>query len=121
MENSSPPPFEPLTTPRGGLVFFASLLAGTALAIPEAVDDQYNAAEDVVLNTLAGPVISADFDDDQGTVVPVFEGDWDYLDRMENQLGADDVYPVDGAGRAWNSEGFEVASSTVGQIGRAHV
>ncbi len=114
MENSSPPPFEPLTTPRGGLVLFASLLAGAALAIPEAVDDQYNAAEDVVLNTLAGPVISADFDDDQGTVVPVFDGDWDYLDRMENQLGADDVYPVDGAGRAWNSEGFEVASSTVG-------
>ena len=95
------------------------LLTRTVLAVPVATDDRYNAAEDVVLNTLTGPIISADFDNNLGGVVAVFDGDWDYLDRMENQLGADHDYPVDGAGLAWNSPGFEVASSTVGPWGSA--
>ena len=77
------------------------LTTGVALAVPEVVDDQYDAAEDVVLNTLAGPVISADFDNNGGAVVPVFDGDWDYLDQMENQVGADHSYP------GWGRPGVE--------------
>ncbi len=114
MENSSPPPCRPTMILGWIPCAILCLTAGVALAVPEVVDDQYDAAEDVVLNTLAGPVISADFDNNGGAVVPVFDGDWDYLDQMENQVGADHSYPVDGAGRAWNSPGFEVSSSTVG-------
>ncbi|MCH2062689.1 MAG: Ig-like domain-containing protein [Roseibacillus sp.] len=78
------------------------------------MDDRYDATEDLVLNTQSGPIISVDFDTNSGGVVPVFDGDWDYLDALENQIGANDSYPVDDAGRSWNSVDFEVGSSSIG-------
>ncbi|HAO96300.1 MAG TPA: hypothetical protein DCQ96_09575, partial [Verrucomicrobiales bacterium] len=93
------------------------LLTITAASAPVAVDDQYQTAEDLVLNTQSGPLISTDLDSSSQTITPAFDGDWDYLDKMENQLGADMGYPVDGFGRDWNSVDFDVGSSTVGPWG----
>ena len=93
------------------------LLTITAAAAPVAVDDQYQTGEDLVLNTQSGPLISTDLDSTTNTINPVFDGDWDYLDQLENQLGAGMGYPVDGFGRDWNSVDFDVGSSTVGPWG----
>ena len=41
-------------------------------------------------------------------------GTWDYLDRIENELGANQGYPEDGDGDQWNSPDFDVATSEVG-------
>ena len=90
------------------------MLASVAVAAPVAVDDQYQATEDLVLNTQSGPLISTDLDSSGGTINPLFDGEWYYLDQLENQLGAGMSYPVDGSGRDWNSIDFEVATSTVG-------
>ena len=90
------------------------LIAAVGLAVPVAVDDSYDATEDLILNTRSGPIISADFDQSSGGVVPEFEGEWDYLDRLENQLGANHDYPTDDAGRVWSSVDFDIASSSVG-------
>ena len=92
----------------------ATMLASVAVAAPVAVDDQYQATEDLVLNTQSGPLISTDLDSSGGTINPLFDGEWYYLDQLENQLGAGMSYPVDGSGRDWNSIDFEVATSTVG-------
>ena len=93
------------------------LLTITAASAPVAVDDQYQTAEDLVLNTQSGPLISTDLDSSSQTINPAFDGDWDYLDQLENQLGAGMGYPVDGFGRDWNSVDFDVGSSTVGPWG----
>ncbi|MEC9056610.1 MAG: hypothetical protein VX633_14955, partial [Verrucomicrobiota bacterium] len=113
MENFNPYFFCP-RIPAWAVAPLGVLLAATGLAVPVAVDDRYDATEDLVLNTRSGPIISVDFDTNSGGAVPAFEGEWAYLDRLENQLGADHDYPSDGAGRAWNSVDFEVASSSVG-------
>ena len=84
-----------------------------ALAVPVAVDDRYQATEDLILNTESGPLISTDLDTNPDTINPLFESEWYYLDRLENQLGASMSYPVDGAGRDWKSIGFDVTTSDV--------
>ena len=113
MENSNPYFICP-RIPAWAVAFVGILIAAAGLAVPVAVDDSYDATEDLVLNTRSGPIISADFDQSSGGVVPEFEGEWDYLDRLENQLGANHDYPADDAGRVWSSVDFDVASSSVG-------
>jgi hypothetical protein len=90
------------------------LVSSILHAAPVAVDDSYEIGEDLTLNTQSGPVISADFDTGVGQFSPTFDGDWNYLDRMENSEGAGESYPVDGAARTWNSIDFEVSTSTLG-------
>lgn len=90
------------------------LVSSVLHAAPVAVDDSYEIGEDLTLNTQSGPVISADFDTGAGQFSPTFDGDWDYLDRMENSEGAGESYPVDGAARTWNSIDFDVSTSTIG-------
>ena len=88
MENSNPYFFCP-RIPAWAVVPLGVLLAAAGLAVPVAVDDRYDATEDLVLNTRSGPIISVDFDRNSGGALPEFEGEWAYLDRLENQLGAD--------------------------------
>ena len=92
-------------------------LTVTAAAVPVAVDDSYSTVEDLSLNTQSGPLISTDLDSSGNLILPTFDGEWDYLDRIENQLGSGMGYPVDGFGRDWNSVDFDVGSSTVGPWG----
>jgi hypothetical protein len=85
-------------------------LATSTWALPLASNDVYVATEDIPLNAGAGPLIDVDFD-------PVsfgWGGDWDYLDRLENRLGANHSYPTDAAGRNWLDPDFDSASSSVG-------
>lgn len=62
--------------------------------------------------TGGGTILEATFDS-AGTP-PIITADWDYLDRLENENGANHGYPVDGSGNAWNSIAFDPGSSTIG-------
>lgn len=65
----------------------------------------------VTLPEIGGFAVDADFD---GIGTSVLGAQWDFLDRLENENGRNDDYPVDASGRDWNEEDFEVATSTVG-------
>ncbi|MFP6897333.1 MAG: hypothetical protein VCA38_12080 [Roseibacillus sp.] len=71
----------------------------------------------VDLPTLGGPIINGTFDDAGPT--SVISGNWDYLDRIENELGANQSYPDDGDGNEWYSPDFDVATSEIGPWGSA--
>ena len=114
MENSKPSSSPSCIPARWVSAFPGLLFVAAGFAAPVAVDDRYDTTEDLVLNTKSGPIISVDFDTNPGGFIPVFDGDWDYLDKLENQVGADHSYPLDGAGRDWNRVDFEVASSSIG-------
>lgn len=64
--------------------------------------------------TSGGAIVQTGFDGDAGGRGPVITGAWDYLDRIENENGDSDGYPVDQNGNAWNSVGFDVATSNIG-------
>ena len=81
-----------------------------SLAVPNAVDDSYVLTEDRAFSAVTGPVFDEDFDSDG---MGDFDGQWFVLDRVENQNGRADDYPVDGSGRAWNAPDFDPASSTI--------
>ena len=59
-----------------------------------------------------GRLVNATFDGATGG--PVIGPEWDYLDRIENENGANQGYPTDENGNAWNSAAFDVATSTIG-------
>lgn len=102
----------------GGISAALSLFAlAVVQAVPVASDDSYDIGEDSILVTQSGPLISADFEPGAGEVIPSFDGDWDYLDRIENTQGTGQTYPTDGSGRAWSSVEFDVATSTIGPWG----
>jgi hypothetical protein len=83
---------------------------GCTLAVPTAVNDTYELTEDRAFSATSGPVLDEDFDSGG---IGDFDGQWLILDRIENQNGRADDYPVDGSGRAWNAPDFDPASSTV--------
>lgn len=92
----------------------ACLLGSTSLviAVPTAVNDTYTGTEDVPLSINSGgttTLISADFEG-AGSVVT---GSWRFLDRIQNEYGTNQSYPLDGSGRAWNSLDFDPATSTI--------
>jgi len=64
--------------------------------------------------TSGGAIVQTGFDGDAGGGGPLITEAWDYLDRIENENGNSDGYPVDQNGNAWNSVGFDVATSTIG-------
>ena len=64
--------------------------------------------------TRGGTLLQAGFDGDAGGGGPVITGEWDYLDRIENENGSNDGYPVDEEGNAWNSASFDVSTSSIG-------
>ena len=114
MENSKSSSSPSCIPARWVSAFPGLLFVAAGFAAPVAVDDRYDTTEDLVLNTKSGPIISVDFDTNPGGFIPVFDGEWDYLDKLENQVGADHSYPLDGAGRDWNRVDFEIASSSIG-------
>ncbi len=61
-----------------------------------------------------GTLVQASFDGGGGGGAPVITGAWDYLDRIENENGANQGYPTDENGNAWNSIDFDVATSSIG-------
>ena len=64
--------------------------------------------------TSGGAIVQTGFDGDAGGGGPLITEAWDYLDRIENENGNSDGYPVDQNGNAWNSVGFDVATSNIG-------
>ena len=62
--------------------------------------------------TRGGRLLNANFDGATGG--PVIGLEWEYLDRIENENGANQGYPTDQSGNAWNSVDFDVATSTIG-------
>ena len=81
-----------------------------AFAVPTAVDDTYEVTEDRAFSAVSGPFVDLDFD---GEELDGFDTDWFILDRIENENGRGDAYPVDGSGRAWNAPDFDTATSTI--------
>ncbi len=67
--------------------------------------------------TRGGTLVEADFGGDGGgggDGGPIIPEEWEYLDRIENENGANQGYPVDESGNAWNSIDFDVATSDIG-------
>ena len=90
------------------------LPSGKVLAAPVASDDLYNSVEDLPFYANGGDLINANFE--VGAAI-VFDGNWTYLDRLENRNGANHGYPTDGSGRGWLDPEFDTASSSVGPWG----
>jgi VCBS repeat-containing protein len=82
------------------------------LAAPVGVADSYNLTEDGSLSSLP-TLFEADFNNENPPVIST-GASWSYLDRIQNELGLNQTYPVDGSARAWNSRLFEVGTSTIG-------
>lgn len=83
----------------------------TDIAFTDDLEAMLPGARAVELPEIGGFVVDANFD---GFGTSVLGDRWDFLDSLENENGRNDDYPVDASGNAWNSEEFEVASSTIG-------
>ncbi|MCP4848560.1 MAG: tandem-95 repeat protein [Verrucomicrobiaceae bacterium] len=81
-----------------------------SLAVPTVVNDSYELTEDRAFSAVSGPVLDQDFDSGD---IGGFDGQWLILDRIENQNGRADDYPVDNSARAWNAPDFDPETSTV--------
>ena len=78
----------------------------------EAFDDNYQIPEDSELKTGTGPIIQVSFDEE---IAPgLIEGDWQILDRIENENGDSEDYPTDASGNIWIDSDFDIDSSNVG-------
>ena len=78
----------------------------------EAFDDNYQIPEDSELKTGTGPIIQVSFDEE---IEPgLIEGDWQILDRIENENGDSEDYPTDASGNIWIDSDFDIDSSNVG-------
>ena len=89
------------------------------LAAPVGNPDTYGVNEDAVLGTGSNAILSAGFNDPPPPVVLSQGWEWDYLDRIQNNLGLNQSYPTDDLGRAWNSPNFDTSESTIGPWGAA--
>lgn len=65
----------------------------------------------VDLPLAGGYFLQADF---EGTGGFLLGPTWDYLDRLQNENGRSDNYPVDDEGVDWNEADFDTATSSVG-------
>ncbi|MGI9240035.1 MAG: tandem-95 repeat protein, partial [Verrucomicrobiales bacterium] len=91
-----------------------SIVPISGMAVPTAVNDTYSALEDNPLVVSNAPLIESDFDGSGGGGAVSFDGDWNYLDQIQNENGSGQSYPLDGSGNVWNSASFDVATSTIG-------
>lgn len=83
----------------------------TDLAFSDDLNAMLPGTRAVTLPEIGGFAVDADFD---GLGNSVLGTRWDFLDRLENENGRNDDYPVDALGRDWTEEGFDLATSTVG-------
>ena len=92
----------------------AALLVSLAAPLwsnPVANDDAFEVDEDgTLIVSSGGEVLFANFEGGSSVVGPT----WSYLDTIENENGANQSYPVDGGGRAWNAPDFDLSSSSSG-------
>jgi len=87
-----------------------ALLPFSAMAVPVATNDAFSVNEDESLVIPSGGVVvSASFEPSPS----VLGTTWQYLDRIENENGANQSYPVDANGRPWNAPLFDSATSTI--------
>lgn len=90
---------------------FLIALATKLTAAPVANDDTFVVDEDGTLTiSNGGSILSATFDGGSSVLSPT----WEYLDRIENENGFNQTYPLDGNGLTWNTPQFETATSTNG-------
>lgn len=86
-------------------------LPSLLLALPVANDDNFSGNEDTPLTiSSGGTLVEAHFE----SAPSVLANTWAYLDRLENENGANHDYPLDGTSKAWNSPQFETTTSTIG-------
>ncbi|MFT6178568.1 MAG: hypothetical protein ACJA1W_000909 [Akkermansiaceae bacterium] len=89
------------------ILFCPSLL----LALPIANDDRFSVAEDDALTISSGGIlVEASFE----PTASILTNPWQYLDRIENENGANHSYPIDGNSNLWNSTQFDTTTSTIG-------
>jgi len=88
------------------------ILTEPSIAEPEAINDTYQLLEDSTLKTGSGPLVELYFDSE--SVSGFIENDWAILDRIENQNGDAEDYPIDTSGREWLDPEFDIDSSNVG-------
>ena len=87
------------------LLAFATSLTAT----PVASDDTFAVDEDGTLTiSKGGSILSATFEAGSLILSPT----WDYLDRIENENGFNQTYPLDANGLTWNNPKFEILTST---------
>lgn len=92
-----------------------SLEARLVLAAPVGVNDTYNLQEDSAVSSLP-TIFSANFNNTNAPVISS-GATWNFLDRIQNEFGLDQSYPVDAASRVWNSSLFDAGTSTIGPWG----
>ncbi len=98
---------------RSGTLLLASLLFVPSIlrALPVANDDSFSGNEDEpLIISSGGTLVEANFE----SAPPVLENTWEYLDRLENENGANHGYPLDGTSNDWNSPQFDPATSSIG-------
>lgn len=83
----------------------------TDLAFSDDLNAMLPGTRAVTLPEIGGFAVDADFD---GLGNSVLGARWDFLDRLENENGRNDDYPVDALGRDWTEEDFDLTTSTVG-------
>ena len=83
------------------------------LAAPVGNPDTYSVNEDAVLGTGTNAILSAGFNSTP-PIVLAQGSTWDYLDKIQNNLGLNQSYPTDDLGRPWNSTNFDLSESTIG-------
>ncbi len=87
------------------------------LAAPVGVNDTYNLLEDQGISSLP-TLFEANFNNTNPPAIST-GATWNFLDRIQNELGLDQSYPVDAASNAWNAESFVVGTSSIGPWGSA--
>jgi VCBS repeat-containing protein len=85
------------------------------LAAPVGVNDTYNLAEDQSVSSLP-TAFEATFNNTNPPVIAT-GATWNYLDRIQNELGDNQSYPQDGSNVDWNSLAFDVGTSRIGPWG----
>ena len=90
---------------------FLIALASNLNGLPVANDDTFAVDEDGTLTiSNGGSIISATFEGGNSVLSPA----WEYLDRIENENGLNQTYPLDGNGLTWNTPQFKTSTSTNG-------
>lgn len=90
---------------------FFIALATTLSAVPVANNDTFEVDEDrILIISSGGSILSANFGGGSSVLSPT----WQYLDRIENENGSNQTYPLDGNGLSWNSPQYDTATSTSG-------
>ena len=102
------PPDKNLPSFKGALCPLLAFVTNLT-ATPVASNDTFSVDEDGTLTISKGrSILSATFEAGSLILSPT----WEYLDRIENENGFNQTYPLDANGLTWNSPQFEILTST---------